>query len=187
MPTGELSRTAQLAQRAQTSLSIPVTAAGVGDAAVTVRMTGPNGAGVERTLPIRIQPGSDAILRRVVRRLDPGQSITVSADLTQDLLPGSGAVSTSVSLHGGIDVPALLAALDRYPYGCTEQIVSRAMPLLYVNQLASRERLPIDGDLDERIRDAIDRVLARQDSNGAFGLWSVGGTSSGSTPSRWTS
>ena len=33
------------------------------------------------------------------------------------------------------------------------------------------------------MRDAIDRVLARQDSNGSFGLWSVGGDGrSGSTP-----
>jgi uncharacterized protein YfaS (alpha-2-macroglobulin family) len=94
----------------------------VGDAAVTVRLTGPGGAGVERSLPIRVSPGSDAILRRVVRRIAPNESLTVSADLAQDLLPGSGSVSTSVSLFGGIDVPALLAALDRYPYGCTEQI-----------------------------------------------------------------
>lgn len=175
MPADALSRRLQLGPRASTSLSIPVTAAGVGNGAVTVRLAGPNGAGVERTLPIRIEPGSDAILRRVVRRLQPGESITISSDLTQDLLPGSGSISTSVALYGGIDVPALLAALDRYPYGCTEQIVSRAMPLLYVNQLASRERLALDDAMDDRIRDAIDRVLARQDSNGAFGLWATGG------------
>ena len=37
-----------------------------------------------------------------------------------------------------IDVPGLLQSLDRYPYGCTEQTVSRALPLLYVNNLAAR-------------------------------------------------
>jgi hypothetical protein len=67
---------------------------------------------------------------------------------------------------------ALLQALDRYPYGCTEQIVSRALPLLYVNKLAKSAALGIDSDVDQRIREAIERVLARQDSNGAFGLWS---------------
>ena len=175
MPADALSRRVQLGAGAATQLAIPVTAAGVGEASVRVRLSGPNGAGVERTLPIRVSPGSDAILRRVVRRIAPGESLTVSSDLTQDLLPGSGSVSTSVSLYGGIDVPALLAALDRYPYGCTEQVVSRALPLLYVNQLASRERMGLDDKLDERVRDAIDRVLSRQDSSGSFGLWSVGG------------
>ena len=70
---------------------------------------------------------------------------------------------------------ALLAALDRYPFGCSEQITSRALPLLYVNELASAAHLALDDAIDQRIRDAIDRLLARQASNGSFGLWGVGG------------
>ena len=89
-------------------------------------------------------------------------------DLLADFLPGTGAVSVAASPYAGIDVPALLQALDRYPYGCSEQIVSRAMPLLYVNRLASMEALALDDKVDDRIRDAIDRVLSRQDSNGAL-------------------
>jgi hypothetical protein len=69
----------------------------------------------------------------------------------------------------------LLSALDRYPFGCTEQIASRALPLLYVNDLASAAHLALDAAVDQRIRDSIDRLLARQGSNGSFGLWSAGG------------
>jgi alpha-2-macroglobulin len=65
------------------------------------------------------------------------------------------------------------ASVDRYPYGCSEQIVSGALSLLYVNKLAKSEALGIDPDVDQRIREAIERVLARQDSNGAFGVWSA--------------
>jgi uncharacterized protein YfaS (alpha-2-macroglobulin family) len=175
MPADALVQRLSLRVGQAAQLSIPVTAAGVGPAGVMLRLSGPGGAGVERSLPIAIAPGSDALLRRVVRRLAPGESLTISGDLAQDLIPGSGTVSTSVALHGGIDVPALLGALDRYPYGCTEQIVSRALPLLYVNQLASRERLALDTGIEERVREAVDRVLARQDSSGSFGVWSVGG------------
>ena len=92
-----------------------------------------------------------------------------------DLFPGTGAVSVSVSPLAALDVPALLQALDRYPYGCSEQIVSRALPLLYVNKLAAAERLALDQNVDERVKNAIERVLARQGSDGSFGLWSVGG------------
>jgi alpha-2-macroglobulin len=49
------------------------------------------------------------------------------------------------------------------------------MPLLYVNELAAGAHLALDADVDQRIRDAIDRLLARQGSNGSFGLWSAGG------------
>ena len=104
-----------------------------------------------------------------------GGAITVSADLLADLVPGSGQVSVSVSPLAALDVPGLLKALDRYPYGCTEQTVSRAMPLLHVNRLASLEHLALDANADERVQNAIERVLARQGANGSFGLWGVGG------------
>src|SRR3982751_5660992 len=49
------------------------------------------------------------------------------------------------------------------------------MPLLYVNELAVGAHLAMDTEVDQRIRDAIERLLARQGSNGSFGLWSAGG------------
>ncbi len=88
-------------------------------------------------------------------------------------MPGTGAVSVTISPFAGLDVPALLQALDRYPYGCSEQTVSRAMPLLYVNKIASAAALALDMGIDDRIKQAIERELARQDSTGAFGLWSA--------------
>ena len=68
-------------------------------------------------------------------------------------------------------MPGLLAALDRYPYGCAEQTTSRALPLLYVNDVAKRMGLATDTALRERIDGAIARVLEMQDSSGAFGVW----------------
>src|SRR6185369_14466633 len=41
--------------------------------------------------------------------------------------------------------------------------------------LAAQAQLAPDGDIDQRIRDAIPRLLARQGSNGSCGLCSVGG------------
>ncbi|MEM7565726.1 MAG: hypothetical protein AAF321_00680, partial [Pseudomonadota bacterium] len=62
---------------------------------------------------------------------------------------------------------------DRYPYGCTEQTVSRAMPLVYLDRTILAAGLAGAGseDIDKRSRDAIEAVLANQASNGAFGLW----------------
>jgi uncharacterized protein YfaS (alpha-2-macroglobulin family) len=66
-----------------------------------------------------------------------------------------------------------MQALDRYPYGCSEQTVSRAMPLLYANRLASLENLGVDPDLDGRVKQAIEREMSRQSASGAFGLWAA--------------
>ena len=115
------------------------------------------------------------LARRSIRTLAKGESLTLSSDLFADLVPGSGSVALSVGLSNALDAAALLAALDRYPFGCSEQITSRALPLLYVNDLASSAHLALDTAVDQRIRESIDRLLARQGSNGSFGLWSAGG------------
>jgi alpha-2-macroglobulin len=175
LPVSAAHGTVKLAAGGRTQVTVPVTAAGTGLATFDLKLTGP---GVEATqsFRLRVQPGTPSVYRRTVRPLAPGASLTISDDLLADFLPGTGGVSLAASPYAGIDVPALLQALDRYPYGCSEQTVSRAMPLLYVNRLASMEALALDDKVDDRIRDAIDRVLSRQDSNGAFGLWSVGGS-----------
>ena len=124
---------------------------------------------------MQVRPAYPDIERRTVRNLAPGESISVSRDLLADLLPGTGSVAVSVSPSSAIDVPALLAALDRYPYGCTEQVTSRALPLLSYNELSVLVGRAKDPEADQRIRDAIVRVFSRQGSDGSFGLWSAGG------------
>ena len=171
IPATALRRTVRLNAGGRTAFTVPVTGAGVGVATLDLILKGPN-IQASQSFALKVQSGSSELYRRSVRQVAAGGTITISGDLLGDFVPGTGAVSVAVSPLGAIDVPALLQALDRYPYGCSEQIVSRAMPLLYVNKLAAAELLPLDGALNDRIKDSIERVLTRQDTNGAFGLWS---------------
>ena len=68
----------------------------IGTATVDTTVTG---AGFEagQRFSLRIQPGSSSLVRRVVRPLPNGESLTVSADLLADILPGTGAVSVSIA------------------------------------------------------------------------------------------
>lgn len=167
-----LHRKIKLDAGARKAVTIPVSATGVGRAEIALKLSGP-GLVALQNLALEVSPGTSELYRRAVRTLAPGTNLTISKDLVADFAPGTGAVSVAVSPLAGVDVPALLQALDRYPYGCTEQIVSRALPLLYVNKLAKAQALGIDPDADACVREAIERVLARQDSSGAFGLWSA--------------
>ncbi|MDB5651366.1 MAG: alpha-2-macroglobulin, partial [Hyphomicrobiales bacterium] len=167
-------RTLTLAKGARAPLSIPVTTTGLGRGTIEIRLTGP-GFDATQSFAVNVQAGSGQIYRRVVRPLPAGGSVSISNDLLAEFVAGTGSVSVAVAPFGAIDVPALLQALDRYPYGCSEQTVSRALPLLYVNKLASQQMLPADTDVAARVNDSIARVLSRQDSDGAFGLWSTEG------------
>jgi uncharacterized protein YfaS (alpha-2-macroglobulin family) len=124
---------------------------------------------------LAVKPATQVLTRRTVRQVAKGESFTLTADMFADLVPGTGGVALSIGPSSALDAATLLKALDRYPFGCTEQITSRALPLLYVNDLANAAQLALDGTVDQRIRESIDRLLARQGYNGSFGLWAAGG------------
>jgi uncharacterized protein YfaS (alpha-2-macroglobulin family) len=172
---GDKPQPIELAAKQRGRISLPVGAAGAGPGAVSVKVTGPENFALERRYALNVRPATQILTRRSVRALAKGETLTLSRDLFADFIPESGRAGLSIALSTSLDAATLLNALDRYPFGCSEQIASRAMAMLYVNELAVQARVAPDGEIDQRIKDAIARLLARQDSNGSFGLWSVGG------------
>ncbi|WP_407164584.1 alpha-2-macroglobulin family protein [Bradyrhizobium sp. ORS 111] len=170
-----LENTVRLDAKQRTSLSFGLWADGAGRVEFDVNISGPNGLTLARHYALDVKPATQVLARRSIRTLAKGESLTLTSDMFSDLVPGTGGVSISASLSTALDAATILKALDRYPYGCSEQITSRALPLLYVNDLAAGAHLAMDTAVDQRIRDAIDRLLARQGSNGSFGLWAAGG------------
>jgi uncharacterized protein YfaS (alpha-2-macroglobulin family) len=173
--TGNPATTVKLAARQRSSTSLALDAGYAGTAQFEVDIKGPNGLTLARHYALDVKPATQVLARRSIRTLAKGESLTLTSDMFADLVQGTGSVSLSVSLSTALDAATILKALDRYPYGCSEQITSRAMPLLYVNDLAVGAHLAMDTEVDQRIKDAIERLLARQGSNGSFGLWSAGG------------
>lgn len=165
----------KLAAKQRDRVAVPVSASGSGTSTVKVSVSGPNGFALERAYALNVRPANQILTRRTVRALASGETLTLSKDMFADFVPGTGRVGLSVAISASLDIATLLNELDRYPFGCSEQITSRAVAMLYVNELAAQAKLALDGDIDARIKDAIQRLLARQDSNGSFGLWSVGG------------
>ena len=169
-------RSLTLAAGKRGHVAVPVTAAGAGGSTVDVNVEGPNGFKLARAFTLDVRPATQILTRRTVRALEPGETLTLNSDMFADFVAGTGRASLSVAISTALDAPTLLNALDRYPFGCSEQVASTAMAMLNVNDLAGQANLAVSGDVDERLRDAIARLLARQDSNGSFGLWSVGGS-----------
>jgi alpha-2-macroglobulin len=168
-------KTIALDAKKRGAVLMPVKANGVGVGTVQVAVTGPENFALERRYTLAVSPSTHILARRTVKQLAAGQSIAVSSDVFSGLVPGTGKAALSVTPTAALDVATLLAALDRYPLGCTEQIISRALPLLYVSELSTNPQLTVDPGIEERIRKAIETVLARQGYEGAFGLWSPGG------------
>lgn len=164
----------QLAENGRARLLVPVEAVSAGEGAMELALTTPGGEVISKSfaLPVRsIQPRD---VRKSRFEIAAGSSLTLGSDILADFQPGTGRATLSVTRFGGFDVAGVVAALDLYPYGCTEQLTSRALPLLYLDETVLAAGLPGTQDVGERIQTAIRGVLANQDSSGSFGLWAPG-------------
>jgi len=142
----------------------------------TVAISGPGGISVSRELNLDVKAPAGDIRRTTIAKIKPGGSLQLSSDLIADLIPERSEVSVSVGPAARFDAAGMIASLDRYPYGCAEQTVSKALPLVYAKAVAARTGITMAPEVAERVQKAIDRVFEMQDSSGAFGAWGPSST-----------
>ncbi len=163
-----------LAEGGKALVSVPLRAGDPGLARLTVVLTTPDGRRLEKPLVLPIEANDPEIARTDRLTLAPGATFRFDRDVLAGLRPGTARATLAAGALALMDAPGLLAALDRYPYGCTEQIASRAMPLLYLSSVAEAAGLAAAADIDARIGQAARGILLNQTAEGGFGLWSAG-------------
>ncbi len=164
-------RTLAVNQREVLSWNLRGREAGLGK--VTLALQGPGGFSVRREWDIQVRAAQTPTAVDAVSSLEPNREMTVDRNLTAGFAAGTSVVSVALSRVPGIDVPGLLRALDKYPYGCLEQTTSRAMPLLYYNDVALLGYGPADPKVEDRVQEAIYRIVDMQAPEGSFGMWGV--------------
>ncbi|MCW5696026.1 MAG: alpha-2-macroglobulin family protein [Bauldia sp.] len=163
-------RTLTLAENQRVTLAIPITAAAISDTEFRLTLVMPGGERLPKDFLLGVRaPGAPLTERTIIE--SAGEPVTIDASFLDGFVSGTATVTLAAGSTAQLDLPGVLASLSRYPYGCVEQTASRAMPLLYLNQVAASIGIGADAALEGRIRDAIAGVLAKQASNGAFGLW----------------
>lgn len=154
---------------------VPIVGGAASVGQIRLTLNGPDGqAAVSRSYDIQSRAPYLPITEVTVAQQGAGQSFALNSAVLQRFTPGESSVSVSFSQLRGLDPAPLLKALDRYPYGCTEQLTSTAMPLLYANTLAQAAGQTRDPRLNGRLNDAVTKILDRQSPDGAFGLWRAG-------------
>ncbi|MCP5179733.1 MAG: alpha-2-macroglobulin family protein [Pseudomonadales bacterium] len=171
---------------AHASLAIPLTAAdGFGTAHVHVRLVG-RSVTSERTFAVVVRPAWPAVQRLTIASQAGNAPVRADASLTEGLFPDS--VVQRLTIGRLPPLPYAQAALDllRYPYGCAEQTVSKALPLVLLDE-TTRARFgvaaesirdfrgqPLDVSLAGRaslLDKAFARLSSMQNGAGHFALW----------------
>jgi uncharacterized protein YfaS (alpha-2-macroglobulin family) len=159
----------------RTLVPVQLRGAGLGIAGITLDVRGPGGFHVSHGWPIQVRPAQLDVAREDEVPLAGHATYVADKNLISDLVGSTAEVSLSVSAaHGYNNVAGLLKWLDKYPYGCLEQTTSRAMPLLWFNDMADLVGYPKDQALRGRVQESIDSVLDMQNYAGNFGLWGPG-------------
>lgn len=156
-------------EREQTFVPISGAEPGIGTIALT--LTGPDGYKIVRSWPIEVRPAQRPVTLQTVELMAPGDKLDLKADALAPFYADGASVTATLASSRGYDVPGLLRWLDRYPYGCLEQTVSRALPLVYFNDLALLSSVDEDETIKFRVQSAVDRVLDMQSGAGGFGMW----------------
>ncbi|HVG49638.1 MAG TPA: MG2 domain-containing protein, partial [Rubellimicrobium sp.] len=105
-----------------------LTAAEAGTQEVTVRITTPAGEQLDRTYTVAVANRDPVVAQTHRFTLGPSQAFTFDRTVLTGFAPGTAEASLSVGPLARLNVAGLLTALDRTPYGCTEQVTSQAMP-----------------------------------------------------------
>ncbi len=155
----------------RTALELALNGMQIGDWPVVLTITAPNGSTQTKELLLGVRPTSAPVTTSRVLPIRAGESITIGPDHFESYMADTGAMTLAVGPIARLDVPGLLLALDRYPYGCAEQLSSRALPLLYLNDVAKLVGTAGDDKLNQTVVDAIANLLSKQSSGGGFGLW----------------
>ncbi|MEO9574424.1 MAG: alpha-2-macroglobulin family protein [Tateyamaria sp.] len=149
-------------------VALPVSALGTGDHRIDVALTTPGGTVLTKNLNLGVRANDPLIATTRRFALGAGEVLTFDDNVFANFRSDTASATLAAGPLARFDMPGLLRQLDRYPYGCTEQVTSAALPLLYLPQTASAAG--IEG-IRERVESAITQVLTRQTGNGAFGLW----------------
>ncbi|MFD2264392.1 alpha-2-macroglobulin [Lacibacterium aquatile] len=166
-----------LARDARVTERIALIGKEIGLGTVALSVEGPNGYGFKRSWPIQVRTPFYPLTLEQVASQSAGAKFTLDPTLLLPFEAGSVKLAINYSPFKGVDVPGLLQSLDRYPYGCTEQITSRALPLLLTSDLSAAAGLGAGKDADAlklRVAQAIETVTERMDEGGRPGLWRPG-------------
>lgn len=165
-------KTVDLAPGTPVEVRFPLAATHVGTAKVGFVVKAADGGknyedAVEVTRDVRVPLSPEAVALY-------GDTTNASAEKLGDLtairddvggLDVSMASTALVGLGGGVE------QLVEYPYGCTEQLVSKLVPMLPLRDLAKDFSIPLPKNTDAIIQTTIAQVLKNQRGDGGFGMW----------------
>ena len=128
-----------------------------------------NGQQTKETIEIEVRNPNPVVTLRNSQWIEAGQE----AELSYTLAGSSSAnnqVQLEVSRIPSVDISRRFDFLYNYQHHCTEQLTSKALPLLFVSQFKAVDEQEAE-KIKANVQEAIRQIYARQLPNGGFVYW----------------
>lgn len=135
----------------------------------TIHLTA-NGGGqqTKETIEIEVRNPNPIITLRNSQWAEAGQSKELSYNLSSS--SANNQIKLEVSRIPSVDISRRFDFLYNYQHHCTEQLTSKALPLLFVGQFKTIDKIEAE-KIKTNLQEAIRQIYGRQLPNGGFVYW----------------
>ena len=135
----------------------------------TIHLTA-NGGGqqTKETIEIEVRNPNPIVTLRNSQWVEAGQSKELSYNLSSS--SANNQIKLEVSRIPSVDISRRFDFLYNYQHHCTEQLTSKALPLLFVGQFKTIDKIEAE-KIKTNIQEAIRQIYGRQLPNGGFVYW----------------
>ena len=135
----------------------------------TIHLTA-NGGGqqTKETIEIEVRNPNPIVTLRNSQWAEAGQSKELSYNLSSS--SANNQIKLEVSRIPSVDISRRFDFLYNYQHHCTEQLTSKALPLLFVGQFKTIDKIEAE-KIKTNLQEAIRQIYGRQLPNGGFVYW----------------
>ncbi|MDB0715434.1 MG2 domain-containing protein [Bacteroides xylanisolvens] len=135
----------------------------------TIHLTA-NGSGqqTKETIEIDVRNPNPVVTLRNSQWIEAGQSKELSYNLNSS--SANNQIKLEVSRIPSVDISRRFDFLYNYQHHCTEQLTSKALPLLFVAQFKTIDKTEAE-KIKTNVQEAIRQIYGRQLPNGGFVYW----------------
>ena len=135
----------------------------------TIHLTA-NGGGqqTKETIEIDVRNPNPVVTLRNSQWIEAGQSKELSYNLSSS--SANNQIKLEVSRIPSVDISRRFDFLYNYQHHCTEQLTSKALPLLFIGQFKTIDKIEAE-KIKTNVQEAIRQIYGRQLPNGGFVYW----------------
>lgn len=135
----------------------------------TIHLTA-NGGGqqTKETIEIEVRNPNPVVTLRNSQWVEAGQSKELSYNLSSS--SANNQIKLEVSRIPSVDISRRFDFLYNYQHHCTEQLTSKALPLLFIGQFKTIDKIEAE-KIKTNVQEAIRQIYGRQLPNGGFVYW----------------